>query len=51
MTLAGGALREGLAYEMVDELLRQEDIRARTVTSVQSRYQMDVNYGEQPWLY
>ncbi|UPR47292.1 guanosine-5'-triphosphate,3'-diphosphate diphosphatase [Vibrio cyclitrophicus] len=46
MTLAGGALREGLAYEMVDEL-RQEDIRARTVTSVQSRYQMDVSYGEQ----
>ncbi|MDH5889886.1 MULTISPECIES: guanosine-5'-triphosphate,3'-diphosphate diphosphatase [Vibrio] len=46
MTLAGGALREGLAYEMVDEL-RQEDIRARTVKSVQSRYQMDVSYGEQ----
>ena len=46
MTLAGGALREGLAYEMVDEL-RQEDIRARTVASVQSRYQMDVTYGEQ----
>ncbi len=46
MTLAGGALREGLAYEMVDEL-RQEDIRARTVTSIQSRYQMDVTYGEQ----
>ncbi|MEZ9128907.1 guanosine-5'-triphosphate,3'-diphosphate diphosphatase [Vibrio splendidus] len=46
MTLAGGALREGLAYEMVDEL-RQEDIRARTIKSVQSRYQMDVSYGEQ----
>ncbi|MEZ8447757.1 guanosine-5'-triphosphate,3'-diphosphate diphosphatase [Vibrio splendidus] len=46
MTLAGGALREGLAYEMVDEL-RQDDIRARTVKSVQSRYQMDVSYGEQ----
>ncbi|WP_456341131.1 Ppx/GppA phosphatase family protein, partial [Vibrio cyclitrophicus] len=46
MTLAGGALREGLAYEMVDEL-RQKDIRARTVTSIQSRYQMDVTYGEQ----
>ncbi|MEZ8236331.1 guanosine-5'-triphosphate,3'-diphosphate diphosphatase [Vibrio splendidus] len=46
MTLAGGALREGLAYEMVDEL-RQEDIRTRTVKSVQSRYQMDVSYGEQ----
>ncbi|MFZ3410671.1 guanosine-5'-triphosphate,3'-diphosphate diphosphatase [Vibrio chagasii] len=46
MTLAGGALREGLAYEMVDEL-RQDDIRARTIKSVQSRYQMDVSYGEQ----
>ncbi|MBB1464481.1 guanosine-5'-triphosphate,3'-diphosphate diphosphatase [Vibrio sp. SG41-7] len=46
MTLAGGALREGLAYEMVDEL-RQEDIRARTIKSVQSRYQMDISYGEQ----
>ncbi|EDK27640.1 guanosine-5'-triphosphate,3'-diphosphate diphosphatase [Vibrio chagasii] len=46
MTLAGGALREGLAYEMVDEL-RQDDIRARTIKSVQSRYQMDVSYGDQ----
>ncbi|MDN3700676.1 guanosine-5'-triphosphate,3'-diphosphate diphosphatase [Vibrio artabrorum] len=46
MTLAGGALREGLAYEMVDEL-RQEDIRARTIASVQSRYQIDTIYGEQ----
>ena len=46
MTLAGGALREGLAYEMVDEL-RQDDIRARTIKSVQSRYQIDVSYGEQ----
>ncbi len=46
MTLAGGALREGLAYEMVDEL-RQNDIRARTIKSVQSRYQMDVSYGDQ----
>ncbi len=46
MTLAGGALREGLAYEMVDEL-RQEDIRARTIHSVQSRYQLDSQYGHQ----
>ncbi|WP_135445545.1 guanosine-5'-triphosphate,3'-diphosphate diphosphatase [Vibrio tasmaniensis] len=46
MTLAGGALREGLAYEMVDEF-RQEDIRTRTIKSVQSRYQMDVSYSEQ----
>ncbi len=46
MTLAGGALREGLVYEMVDEL-KQDDIRARTITSVQSRYQIDISYGEQ----
>ncbi len=46
MTLAGGALREGLVYEMVDEL-KQDDIRARTIASVQSRYQIDISYGEQ----
>ncbi|GAK18897.1 LOW QUALITY PROTEIN: guanosine-5'-triphosphate,3'-diphosphate pyrophosphatase [Vibrio sp. JCM 19053] len=46
MTLAGGALREGLVYEMVEEL-RQEDIRARTIASVQNRYQLDHQYGEQ----
>ncbi|NAX19984.1 guanosine-5'-triphosphate,3'-diphosphate diphosphatase [Vibrio sp. V39_P1S14PM300] len=46
MTLAGGALREGLVYEMVKEL-RQDDIRARTIASVQARYQLDVDYGNQ----
>ncbi|RTZ14239.1 guanosine-5'-triphosphate,3'-diphosphate diphosphatase [Vibrio aquaticus] len=46
MTLAGGALREGLVYEMVDEL-KQDDIRTRTITSVQSRYQIDAIYAEQ----
>jgi exopolyphosphatase/guanosine-5'-triphosphate,3'-diphosphate pyrophosphatase len=46
MTLAGGALREGLAYEMIAEM-RQEDIRSRTINSVQSRYQIDKAYGEQ----
>ncbi|UPQ87894.1 guanosine-5'-triphosphate,3'-diphosphate diphosphatase [Vibrio sinaloensis] len=46
MTLAGGALREGLVYDMVDEL-KQDDIRARTITSVQNRYQMDIAYSEQ----
>ncbi|NOH82018.1 guanosine-5'-triphosphate,3'-diphosphate diphosphatase [Vibrio sp. RE86] len=46
MTLAGGALREGLVYEMVDEL-KQDDIRARTIASVQSRYQIDTGYGQQ----
>ncbi|WP_114788069.1 guanosine-5'-triphosphate,3'-diphosphate diphosphatase [Vibrio tetraodonis] len=46
MTLSGGALREGLVYEMVDEL-KQDNIQARTIASVQSRYQLDKAYGEQ----
>ncbi|GLT16132.1 guanosine-5'-triphosphate,3'-diphosphate diphosphatase [Vibrio algivorus] len=46
MTLAGGALREGLAYEMIGEM-RQSNIRQRTISSVQQRYQVDVQYGIQ----
>ncbi|GLT18983.1 guanosine-5'-triphosphate,3'-diphosphate pyrophosphatase [Vibrio zhanjiangensis] len=46
MTLSGGALREGLVYEMVDEL-KQDNIQARTIASLQSRYQLDKAYGEQ----
>lgn len=46
MTLAGGALREGLAYEMI-EPMRQNDIRARTINSVQTRYQIDKEYAHQ----
>ncbi|WP_436322847.1 guanosine-5'-triphosphate,3'-diphosphate diphosphatase [Vibrio cidicii] len=46
MTLAGGALREGLAYEMMKEL-RQDDIRSRTIASIQTRYQLDSQYGQQ----
>ncbi len=46
MTLAGGALREGLVYEMVAEL-RQNDIRTRTITSIQQRYQIDADYAQQ----
>lgn len=46
MTLAGGALREGMAYEMVDSL-RQDDIRSRTISSVQTRYQIDQGYAQQ----
>jgi exopolyphosphatase/guanosine-5'-triphosphate,3'-diphosphate pyrophosphatase len=46
MTLAGGALREGMAYEMMAEM-RQEDIRARTIDSVQTRYQIDKAYADQ----
>ncbi len=40
MTLAGGALREGLVYEMMTAM-RHSDIRARTIASIQSRYQLD----------
>ncbi|WGW00256.1 guanosine-5'-triphosphate,3'-diphosphate diphosphatase [Vibrio sp. YMD68] len=46
MTLSGGALREGMAYEMVPEL-RQSDIRSRTIISIQQRYQMDRRYAQQ----
>lgn len=46
MTLAGGALREGLIYQMIDEL-QHEDIRQRTIQSLQARYQIDRQYGEQ----
>ncbi|CCO44718.1 Guanosine-5'-triphosphate,3'-diphosphate pyrophosphatase [Vibrio nigripulchritudo SOn1] len=45
MTLAGGALREGMVYEMMAEM-RQSDIRDRTITSLQSRYQLDSEYSE-----
>ncbi|MEZ9706228.1 guanosine-5'-triphosphate,3'-diphosphate pyrophosphatase [Vibrio breoganii] len=46
MTLAGGALREGMVYEMITEL-HQEDIRQRTLTSVQQRFQLDQGYAQQ----
>ncbi len=45
MTVAGGALREGMVYEMMTEM-RQDDVRNRTIASVQSRYQLDAQYGE-----
>jgi exopolyphosphatase/guanosine-5'-triphosphate,3'-diphosphate pyrophosphatase len=46
MTLAGGALREGMVYGMMIEM-QHDDIRSRTISSVQSRYQIDKLYGEQ----
>ncbi|OBT12914.1 guanosine-5'-triphosphate,3'-diphosphate pyrophosphatase [Vibrio sp. UCD-FRSSP16_10] len=46
MTLAGGALREGMVYEMLKEL-HQEDIRQRTVSSIQQRFQLDQDYAQQ----
>ncbi len=46
MTLAGGALREGLVYDMIGEM-QQEDIRQRTLDSLQERYQLDTQYAKQ----
>lgn len=46
MTLAGGALREGLIYDMIGEM-RQSNIRQRTISSIQKRYQVDIEYGNQ----
>lgn len=50
MTLAGGALREGLIYGMVLASSSNEkdicDVQVRTVNSILSRYQLDVQQGE-----
>lgn len=46
MTLAGGALREGMVYGMLSQL-HQQDIVARTLTSVKRRYQLDDRYAKQ----
>ncbi|CAM3129070.1 guanosine-5'-triphosphate,3'-diphosphate diphosphatase [Vibrio rarus] len=46
MTLAGGALREGMVYEMIKQL-HQEDIRLRTQASIQQRFQLDQDYAQQ----
>lgn len=40
MTLAGGALREGLVYGMIDPAL-QTDIRQRTLTNLQQHFPLD----------
>ncbi|CDL85675.1 guanosine-5'-triphosphate,3'-diphosphate diphosphatase [Xenorhabdus szentirmaii] len=41
MTLAGGALREGLIYGMLDWPIEQ-DIRTRTLRNTQNRFQLDI---------
>jgi exopolyphosphatase/guanosine-5'-triphosphate,3'-diphosphate pyrophosphatase len=46
MTLAGGALREGMVYGMLSQL-HQQDIIARTLTSIKRRYQLDAGYAKQ----
>jgi exopolyphosphatase/guanosine-5'-triphosphate,3'-diphosphate pyrophosphatase len=45
MTLAGGALREGMAYELIQDM-RQEDIQKRTIESTQKRYQIDKAHAD-----
>ncbi|MCG3470378.1 guanosine-5'-triphosphate,3'-diphosphate diphosphatase [Xenorhabdus bovienii] len=41
MILAGGALREGLVYGMLD-LPIEQDIRTRTLCNIQHRFQLDI---------
>lgn len=45
MTLAGGALREGLVYEMMDQM-RHHDVCSRTIISMQHRFQLDHNHAD-----
>ncbi|NVK24118.1 MAG: guanosine-5'-triphosphate,3'-diphosphate diphosphatase [Gammaproteobacteria bacterium] len=45
MTLAGGALREGLLYSMLPELTKQ-NVRERTLKSVMTRYHVDVDHAK-----
>ncbi|CDG23124.1 Guanosine-5'-triphosphate,3'-diphosphate pyrophosphatase [Xenorhabdus poinarii G6] len=45
MILAGGALREGLIYGMLD-LPIEQDIRASTLRSIQQRFQLDMEQAQ-----
>lgn len=45
MTLAGGALREGLVYGML-HLPVEQDIRSRTVRNLQRRYLLDIEQAK-----
>lgn len=45
MTLAGGALREGLVYGML-HLPVEQDIRSRTLRNLQRRYLLDTDQAE-----
>lgn len=45
MILAGGALREGLVYGMLDAPIEQ-DIRARTLCNIQHRFQLDIEQAQ-----
>lgn len=45
MTLAGGALREGLVYGML-HLAVDQDIRSRTLRNIQRRFNVDIEQAE-----
>lgn len=45
MTLAGGALREGLVYGML-HLAVDQDIRSRTLRNIQRRFSVDIDQAE-----
>jgi len=45
MCLAGGALREGILYEMIPEM-QHKDIQARTLNSMQEQFHLDADYGQ-----
>jgi exopolyphosphatase/guanosine-5'-triphosphate,3'-diphosphate pyrophosphatase len=45
MTYADGALREGLLYDIMGRI-QHEDVRERTISALQERYQLDQRHGE-----
>lgn len=45
MTLAGGALREGLVYGML-HLVVEQDIRSRTLRNIQRRFMIDIDQAQ-----
>ncbi len=45
MTLAGGALREGLVYGML-HLSVDQDIRSRTLRNIQRRFMIDTEQAQ-----
>ncbi|HEX9626915.1 MAG TPA: exopolyphosphatase [Acidiferrobacterales bacterium] len=45
MRVSGGALREGLLYDLVGRI-RHEDVREQTIRDLSARYQVDVRQAE-----
>jgi exopolyphosphatase/guanosine-5'-triphosphate,3'-diphosphate pyrophosphatase len=45
MTLTSGALREGLLYDIIGRI-RHEDVRERSIKSMQLRYDVDIGHAE-----